>query len=93
MDLIRRKEYKKKIVGKAKTTDVPGLLRVSFFWIFYSDYRILLLDDNYEWALVSAGHSNKYLWILGREPELSKEILEKIFSEAERRGFDTSKLL
>jgi lipocalin len=30
---------------------------------------------------------------LGREPELSKEILEKIFSEAERRGFDTSKLL
>lgn len=89
----KKKGLQKKIVGKAKITDAPGLLRVSFFWIFYSDYRILLLDDNYEWALVSAGHSNKYLWILGREPELSKEILEKIFSEAERRGFDTSKLI
>src|SRR5574344_1745990 len=31
---------KKEVVGKAKTTAVSGLLRVSFFWIFYSDYRI-----------------------------------------------------
>ena len=27
----------KSVVGKAKTTSIPGLLRVSFFWIFYSD--------------------------------------------------------
>ena len=30
----KKKGIQKKIVGKAKTTDVPGLLRVSFFWIF-----------------------------------------------------------
>ena len=30
--------------GKAKTTDTPALLRVSFFGPFYSDYRVMLLD-------------------------------------------------
>ena len=30
--------------GKAKTTETVGLLRVSFFGPFYSDYRILLID-------------------------------------------------
>src|SRR5574344_2097734 len=29
------------ITGRARTTDVPGLLQVSFFWKFYSDYRVL----------------------------------------------------
>src|SRR5574344_1485065 len=46
---------KRTATGKAKATGLPALLRVSFFWIFYSDYRILWLNDNYEWALVSAG--------------------------------------
>ena len=37
--------------GKAKLTDEPGVLRVSFFGPFYSDYRVLMLDDDYEYAL------------------------------------------
>ena len=81
------------IVGRAKTTDVAGVLRVSFFWIFYSDYRVLALGDNYEWALVGSGDSGKYLWILSRTEVLPKETVEKIIAEAERRGFDTKKLL
>lgn len=78
--------------GKAKTTDTPGLLRVSFFGPFYSDYRVMLLDDNYQWALVGSG-SAKYLWILSRTPELSKETLDAILAESRRRGYDTSKLI
>lgn len=78
--------------GKAKTTDTPGLLRVSFFGPFYSDYRVMLLDDNYQWALVGSG-SAKYLWILSRTPELPKETLDTILAEARRRGYDTSKLI
>ena len=81
------------IVGRAKTTEVAGVLRVSFFWIFYSDYRVLALGDNYEWALVGSGDSGKYLWILSRTEVLPKETVEKIIAEAERRGFDTKKLL
>ena len=35
--------------GRAKTTDTPGRLRVSFFWIFYSDYNVLAMGDNGGW--------------------------------------------
>ena len=82
----------KSAVGKAKTTSVPGLLRVSFFWIFYSDYRVLAVDENYNWALVG-GSSSKYLWILSRISKLSEEDMALIISEASRRGYDTSRLI
>ena len=82
----------KSSVGKAKTTDTPALLRVSFFGPFYSDYRVMLLDADYQWALIGSG-SAKYLWILSRTPELPKETLDTILAEAQRRGYDTSKLI
>ncbi len=78
--------------GKAKTTDTPALLRVSFFGPFYSDYRVMLLDTDYQWALIGSGNA-KYLWILSRTPELPKETLDAILAEARRRGYDTSKLI
>ena len=78
--------------GKAKLTDIPSLLRVSFFGPFYSDYRVMMLDADYQWALIGSG-SAKYLWILSRTPELPKETLDTILAEAQRRGYDTSKLI
>ena len=78
--------------GKAKITDTPALLRVSFFGPFYSDYRVMLLDADYQWALIGSD-SAKYLWILSRTPELPKATLDTILTEARRRGYDTSKLI
>ena len=78
--------------GIAKTTDVPGLLRVSFFGPFFSDYRIMMLDDDYQYVLVG-GKTNKFLWILSRTPQLDDETKSLILAEAERRGYDTSKLI
>ena len=78
--------------GVAKPTNVPGLLRVSFFWIFYSDYRIMMIDPNYTYALVGSGDSD-YLWILARRPQLGKDTLDVILKEAKARGYDTSKLI
>jgi lipocalin len=68
-------------------------LKVSFFWIFYADYRVLALGDDYEWALVSAGRSDKYLWILSRTEKLADDTLKGILSEAQRRGFDAGRLI
>jgi len=82
-----------KIIGKAKTTKTTGLLKVSFFLFFYSSYRVLALGDNYEWALVGAGKSDKYLWILSRTEAMPKETLSAILSEADQRGYDTKKLI
>jgi len=86
-------DKQKQIAGKAKLTITPGLLRVSFFWFFYSDYRVLALGDNYEWALVGGGRSLNYLWILSRTPELPDSTVATITAEAKRRGYDPLHLL
>ena len=78
--------------GIAKTTDVPGLLRVSFFGPFFGDYRIMMLDEDYQYVLVG-GSTDKYLWILSRTPQLDDATLSLILAEADRRGYDTSKLI
>ena len=78
--------------GKAKFTDTPRILRVSFFGPFYGDYRILLLDEDYQWVLVG-GSNEKYLWILSRTPQLTDESRTTILAEATKRGYDVSKLI
>lgn len=78
--------------GIAKLTDTPSLLRVSFWGPFYSDYRVMLIDDDYQYALVGSGSDN-YLWILSRTPQISGETKDKILAEAKRRGYDTDKLI
>jgi lipocalin len=78
--------------GKAKTTATTGLLRVSFFGPFYSDYRILLVDKDYQYALIGSS-SDSYLWILSRKPQLTNKVRQLILKEAQRRGYDTGKLI
>ena len=82
----------KQSIGKAKTTDQPALLRISFFGPFYGDYRILLIDKDYQYALVG-GSSDAYLWIFSRTPKLEEDTRAIILAEAQRRGYDTSKLI
>lgn len=85
-------DKRKTSYGKAKAGKSPGQLRVSFFWIFYSDYNILALDEDYEWALVGS-KSPKYLWILSRTRELDSATKREICDIAERRGYDTRKFI
>ena len=78
--------------GVAKVTDTPGLLRVSFWRPFYSDYRVMLIDDDYQHALVGSG-SDDYLWILSRTPQITPAVKDKILAEALRRGYDPARLI
>ncbi len=78
--------------GKAKLTDNPRILRVSFFGPFYGDYRIMLLDPSYQWALIG-GSNESYLWIMSRTPKLADDVKETILAEAKRRGYDVNKLI
>ena len=78
--------------GKAKLGKKPGQLRVSFFLFFYSDYNILALGEDYDWALIGS-KSPKYLWILSRTPSLPESTLEYILSEADSRGYNTDGLI
>lgn len=78
--------------GKAKTTGTVGLLRVSFFGPFYSDYRVLMLSDDYSYALVGSG-TDKYLWILSRTPTLPDSDIQLLLQEAVRRGYNINDLI
>lgn len=78
--------------GVAKTTDIAGLMRVSFFRPFYSDYRVLMIDKSYTLALVGS-KTEDYLWILSRTPEISQEQKSALVAEANRRGYDTHNLI
>ena len=82
----------KEAKGKGKFTDKPALLRVSFFGPFYADYRVMLLDSDYQYALVGSG-SDDYLWILSRTPQIADDVKATILNEAKRRGYDTEKLI
>ncbi len=79
-------------IGRAKTTNDPGRLRVSFFWKFYSDYNILERGEQGEWMLIGS-HSPRYLWILSRTPTLPAETMEHILKLARQRGYDTNQLI
>jgi len=84
----------KSITGKAKIPDPqnPGNLKVSFFWIFYSDYLVMELDEeNYQWAVIGSSSPN-YLWILSRNPEMDEKLYKNLLSRIEKRGYDISKL-
>ena len=78
--------------GRAKAGKHPGQLRVSFFLFFYSDYNVLALGDNYDWALVGSRSPN-YLWILSRTPKLPEATIEHILGIARQRGYDTDRLI
>lgn len=80
--------------GKARRPDdkVPGKLEVSFFLWFYSDYNVMLLAEDYRYALVGS-KSADYLWILSRTPQLDPADKDLILREAQARGYKTDNLI
>ncbi len=81
--------------GKAKQPEPltePSRLKVSFFLFFYSEYNVLMIDDEYRYSLVGS-RSKDYLWILSRTPSIPKDVKKSILKEAARLGYDTSKLI
>ena len=80
--------------GKAKFLDdnTKGALKVSFFGPFYSGYNVVMMDPDYENALVF-GESTDYIWILSRNKTIPEATKEKFLKEAERIGYDLSRLV
>jgi apolipoprotein D and lipocalin family protein len=85
---------KSEAIGKAKIPDPkkPSKLKVSFFWIFYADYFVLELDDQYQWAIIGSSSDN-YLWILSRTPQLDESLYNDLLHRITNRGYDVSKLI
>ena len=80
--------------GKAKIPDKadPGKLKVSFFWIFYGDYYVLELDENYQYVMIGSS-TPKYFWILSRTPQMAPEVYEMLLEKARKRGYNLDQLV
>lgn len=81
--------------GKAKYPDPmgePGALKVSFFLFFYSEYNVMMVDEDYQISLVGS-KSDNYLWILSRTPIPDPDLLDFVLEEAVDRGYDITKLI
>jgi len=84
----------KSVQGKARVVDRESnaKLQVSFFWPFWGDYWIIDLDPDYQWAVV--GHpSRRYLWILGRNPNLEDDVLRGIRQRLQEQRYDLAALI
>ncbi len=79
--------------GKAKIPNKlePAKLKVSFFWIFYGDYNVLELDENYQYVMIGSS-TDKYFWILSRTPQMEPATYEMLLEKARKRGYNLEKL-
>ncbi|MBV2246643.1 MAG: lipocalin family protein [Lentimicrobium sp.] len=82
------------ITGKASGVEGSNntKLKVQFFWPFKGDYWIVKLDDDYQWAVVSAPKKN-YLWILSRNRIMDDTIYNHLITTLAAEGYDTGKLI
>lgn len=80
--------------GRAKfaSDETTGHLRVSFFGPFFGDYIIFGLDESYRHAFISGG-SDKFLWLLAREPDVSQSVKESFLASASSLGYNTDDLI
>jgi len=69
-----------------------GNLRVQFFWPFKAHYKIILLDEGYQYAVVTGAGYN-YLWILSRAPHMNELVLHQLIDTCTSWNFDTQKLI
>ena len=67
-------------------------IHISIFGPFYADYRVMMIDEGYTYALVGSGSAD-YLWMLSRTRVLPDATKSELLSEAKRRGYDTDKLI
>ena len=79
------------IVGIGKTTNKNNILHVSFFNNIFSDYKILYVDEEYQYAIVG-GKTADYLWILSRTPQLDEDIIKQLLEIAKENNYNINKI-
>jgi len=75
---------------KLKVSFLPDFIR----WIPVGrgDYWVLKLDENYQTVLVGEP-KRKYMWILSRDPQLDKNVVNEYLQYAQSVGYDLSDVI
>lgn len=88
------KEKYKQNTGKAQfiRNEDEGALKVSFFGPFYSGYNVVMIDAEYNYALIF-GQNLDYMWLLSREKTMPEDIKAKYIDYAKKCGYAVEKLV
>ncbi|GAB2491381.1 lipocalin family protein [Arenimonas alkanexedens] len=65
---------------------------LSFLPMVWSDYWVIALDEDYQWALVGEP-DRKYLWILSRDSELDAATFDMLKAKARELGYSLDELI
>ena len=84
-------------IARIVDTKSNAKLRVSFVRIlgislFWGDYWIIGLDDDYQYAIVGVPNY-KYGWILSRTPHIPQQKLEELYTQLREQGYDPDKFV
>lgn len=65
---------------------------LSFLPMVWSDYWVIALDEDYQWALVGEP-GREYLWFLSREPAMDAETFDALKARARALGYSLEELI
>ena len=91
-DYIKNEWKEKKGKAKFNGPEDQGALKVSFFGPFYAGYNVVMMEPDYQTALVF-GEKRDYIWFLSRKPTLSEETKQKFIDKAKEAGYDLNRLV
>lgn len=86
-----KKQQVEETTRYANSSNKNGALIVNFFG-FDSDYNVIGLDENYQWAVVGT-KNRESLWFLSIAPTINETLLNEMKDIAESEGFDTLQLV
>jgi apolipoprotein D and lipocalin family protein len=85
----KKKEYNPKAFVLDNESNARWGMR--FIWPIKADYRIVYLDDQYSQTIIGR-QDRDYVWIMARTPTISDGDYEKLLSEVDELGYDTSQV-
>lgn len=88
----RKGEWKTAVGIAHPIEDMSAAYTVSFQWPFKGGYYIAELGDNYEYAVI-VSDSTDYFWLLSRDPQLPRWLIDRTLARAHEWGYDMEKII
>jgi apolipoprotein D and lipocalin family protein len=64
---------------------------MQFLWPIKADYRIVYLDEDYQYTVIGRNNLD-YVWIMARQPKISKKMMKELTQFVASLGYDSSLL-
>jgi len=77
--------------GWIMDTNTDAEWKIQPLWPIRLPYLVIDPAENYRYTVIGTNNFN-YLWIMAREPEVSKEDFEGVLHRLEARGYDISQI-